>query len=232
MSDKDRNRSTRPRPVVAIDGPAGSGKSTAARLLATKLGFTLVDTGALYRGIALAAQERKVSWADGVRLGEIAKAIKLQFVPGPQGATKLLINGNDRSDDIRTSEISLGASDVSKHAEVREALLGLQRAFGKDGGVVLEGRDIGTVVFPDAEVKVFLTAAVEIRARRRLLELRQLGHNVEFENILEDVRKRDEQDRKRSIAPLVVAEDAVVLDTTDLSIDRVVQRLAELVERV
>jgi cytidylate kinase len=232
MSHRERKRSNRPRPVVAIDGPAGSGKSTAARLLAKKLGFTLVDTGALYRGIALVARERKISWADGGRLGAMAKSITLKFVPGPERATRLLIDGKDRSDDIRTPEISLGASEVSKHAEVREVLLGLQRALGKDGGVVLEGRDIGTVVFPDAEIKVFLTAAIETRAKRRLLELRQLGHNVEFENILEDVRKRDEQDRNRTIAPLSVAEDAVILDTTDITIDGVVQRLAELVECV
>ncbi len=231
MSEIERKRSKRLRPVVAIDGPAGSGKSTAARLLARKLGFTLVDTGALYRGIALAAREREISWADGGRLGAMAKTITLKFVPGPEGATRLLIDGRDRSDDIRTPEISLGASDVSKHPEVREALLNLQRTLGKEGGVVLEGRDIGTVVFPDAEAKVFLTASIETRAKRRLLELRQLGHNVEFENILEDVRKRDEQDRNRSIAPLSVAEDAAILDTTDISIDQVVQRLAELVER-
>jgi cytidylate kinase len=228
--ERDEKGSKRPRPVVAIDGPAGSGKSTAARLLAKKLGFTLVDSGALYRGIALAARERGISWADGERLGAMAKTTTLTFAPDPSGATRLLIDGMDRSDEIRTPEISLGASEVSKHAEVREALLGLQRVLGKDGGVVLEGRDIGTVVFPDAEIKVFLTAAIEIRARRRLLELRQLGHNVEFENILEDVRKRDEQDKNRTIAPLTAAEDAVILDSTDISIDGVVQRLAELIE--
>jgi len=231
MNGPERNHTKRPLPIVAIDGPAGSGKSTAARLLAKKLGFTLVDTGALYRGIALAARERKISWANGVGLGAMAETITLSFVPGPDGATRLLIDGHDRSDDIRSPEISLGASEVSKHAEVRKALLGLQRTLGKYGGVVLEGRDIGTVVFPDAEVKIFLTAAIKTRAKRRLLELRQLGHNVEFENILEDVRKRDEQDRNRSISPLSVAEDAVVLDTTGIPIDRVVERLFELVTR-
>jgi len=230
MNDKGRKQSQRPRPVVAIDGPAGSGKSTAARLLAKRLGFVLVDTGALYRGIALAAREREISWADGGRLGAMARTITLEFISGPEGTARLLIEGRDRSDDIRTPEISLGASDVSAHPEVRDALLDLQRAFGKNGGVVLEGRDIGTVVFPDAEIKVFLTAAVKTRAKRRLLELRQLGHNVEFENILEDVRKRDAQDRNRSVAPLSVAEDAIILDTTEIPIEGVVQRLVELVE--
>ncbi|MBN1652648.1 MAG: (d)CMP kinase [Deltaproteobacteria bacterium] len=230
MDENEQKRPARSRPVVAIDGPAGSGKSTAARLLAKRLGFILVDTGALYRAIALVARERGIPWTDGRRLGRLAKEIGLVFLPGSEGKPRLLIDGKDRSDDIRTPEISLGASDVSKHPELRAALLGLQRDLGKDGGVVLEGRDIGTVVFPDAEVKVFLVAEVETRAKRRMLELKQLGHNIEFENILEDLRKRDEQDRNRSAAPLRPAEDAVLLDTTDISIDTVVDQLLKLVK--
>jgi CMP/dCMP kinase len=231
MNDSQRKSKGRIQPVVAIDGPAGSGKSTAARLLAKRLGFTLVDTGALYRGIALAAREKSISWSDGDRLGVLAAEIKLTFKSGPEGTTRLLIDGIDRSDDIRTPEISMGASDVSKHPQVRKALLGLQRALGQEGGVVLEGRDIGTVVFPDAEIKVFLTAGAETRAKRRELELKQLGHNVEFENILEDLRKRDAQDENRATAPLCIAEDAIMMDTSGLTIDGVVDRLVDIVNR-
>jgi CMP/dCMP kinase len=231
MNDSQKKSKDRLQPVVAIDGPAGSGKSTAARLLAKRLGFTLVDTGALYRGIALAAREKGISWSDGDRLGVLAAEIKLAFKSGPEGATRLFIDGVDRSDDIRTPEISMGASDVSKHPQVRKALLGLQRDLGREGGVVLEGRDIGTVVFPDAETKVFLTASVETRAKRRELELKQLGHSVEFENILEDLRKRDAQDENRETAPLRVAEDAIVVDTTGLTIEDVIDRLVNIVNR-
>ena len=148
---------SRPRPVIAIDGPAGAGKSTVALRLAHELGFVLVDTGALYRGVALCASERGIGYDDGPALGELAESLDLHFVQNEGEPPRLHINGHDRSADIRTPEISMGASDVSRHPEVRAALLGLQRKLGEQGGVVLEGRDIGTVVFPDAEAKIFLT---------------------------------------------------------------------------
>ncbi len=218
----------RARPVIAIDGPAGAGKSTVALQLAQRLGFVLVDTGALYRGVALAARERGVAWTEGALLGELTAALNLQFTPSPSGAPRLLIDGVDRSNDIRTPEISMGASDVSKHPEVRAALLDLQRRLGKDGGVVLEGRDIGTVVFPDAEAKVFLTASAEIRARRRVLDLAARGISADYDTTLAEIQARDAQDQGRAVAPLRPAEDAIMVDTTMMDINHVVSQLAEI----
>lgn len=214
--------------VIAIDGPAGAGKSTMARELAQRLGYTLVDTGALYRGVALAAREHAVSWDDGAALGSFARALALRFENAADGSQRLLIDGRDRSDDIRTPEISMGASHVSRHSEVRAALLGIQRGLGQDGGVVLEGRDIGTVVFPKAEAKVFLTATAEARAARRVADLHARGQSADLATTLHEVRLRDEQDSSRPIAPLRPAEDSIVLDTTGLDIDQVLTRLVEI----
>lgn len=221
----------RERPVIAIDGPAGAGKSTASRRLAERLGFVLVDTGALYRGVALAAREAGVCWDDGPALGELARTLDLRFETGDGGEPRLRMNGRDRSRDIRTPEVARGASRVSAHPPVREALLDLQRRLGADGGVVLEGRDIGTVVFPDAEVKVFLTASPETRARRRLGDLRARGMQADYEATLAEIRERDERDSSRPVAPLRPAEDAIVLDTSDLDLPQVVDRLVDLVRR-
>lgn len=220
----------RKRPVIAIDGPAGSGKSTVARRLASRLGYVLVDTGALYRGVALAAWERGIAWDDADALGTLTAQLDLAFVMA-DGEPRLHIGGHDRAEDIRTPEMSRGASAVSRHAPVREALLGRQRELGAEGGVVLEGRDIGTVVFPDAEVKVFLSADPQERARRRAAELGERGMPADVESTLSEIRKRDAQDEGRAIAPLRAAEDAVTVDTTELSIDEVVDRVETLARR-
>ena len=224
--------SSRPRPVIAIDGPAGAGKSTVAQRVAERLGFLLVDTGALYRAVALAAQEAGVDWNDEAALGELASGLELEFqrVPGEgnDAPPHLFLNGRDRSEDIRTPEISLGASEVSKHPSVRRTLLSLQRRLGAEGGVVLEGRDIGTVVFPDAELKVFLTASPESRATRRVSDLAERGIVADFGQTLADIQLRDERDANRPVSPLRAASDAVTLDTTHLDVDSVVEQLAEL----
>jgi cytidylate kinase len=220
--------SPRPRPVIAIDGPAGAGKSTVALRVAQRLGYVLVDTGALYRGVALAAREAGIDWADAAALGALTGQLRLEFLPAKDGPPHLLIDGQDCSERIRTPEISLGASEVSKHPSVRHALLALQRRMGERGGVVLEGRDIGTVVFPDAEVKVFLTAAAESRATRRVSDLAERGIVADFGQTLAEIELRDERDKTRPVSPLRAASDAVTLDTTHLDADSVVERLVEL----
>lgn len=214
--------------VVAIDGPAGAGKSTVAREVARALGYVLVDTGALYRGVALIARERGVAWTEGAALGRLAESLTLELRAAADGSARLYIDGRDRADDIRTQAISMGASDVSKHPEVRDALLGLQRQLGRNGGVVLEGRDIGTVVFPQAEAKVFLTASPPARAGRRVSDLRGRGIEADFETTLAEVQARDAQDSGRAVAPLRPAEGAVIVDSTELGIDAVVARVVEV----
>lgn len=214
--------------VVAIDGPAGAGKSTVSRMLADRLGYALVDTGALYRAVALAARDAGVSWDDGPALGRLAAALRFALVPDG-GKVELEVDGARPGMALRTPEISSGASQVSRHADVRAALLDIQRSLGKDGGVVLEGRDIGTVVFPDAEVKVFLTASDDERARRRMRELRARGDEAQHAEVLRDMKERDTRDSTRAVAPLKQAEGAVLLDSSDLTLDEVVERIADRV---
>ncbi|MFO0556548.1 MAG: (d)CMP kinase [Polyangiales bacterium] len=216
----------RARPVVAIDGPAGAGKSTVAREVARSLGYVLVDTGALYRAVALAAHLRGIDREDRAKVealcDELVRSGALEMRAGPGERPIVIVDGVERTDELRTPDISQGASVVSRYPRVRESLLDLQRSFGRDGGVVLEGRDIGTVVFPDAEVKFFLTATDEERARRRHEELRDRGDASSLESVLAEVRERDARDAARDVAPMRPADDARVLDSSTLSIADVV----------
>lgn len=214
--------------VVAIDGPAGAGKSSVSRRVAAALGYTLVDTGAMYRAVGLVARERGVSLDDGVALGDIAETLDLRFAPG-DGEQRVIVEGVDRTLDIRHPEISAAASRASRHVPVREALVAVQRRLGAEGGVVLEGRDIGTVVFPDAEVKIFLTASPEERASRRVAELEQKGLPVDYDETLSQIRERDALDESREVAPLKPAVDAVPVDSTGAQIDTIVSRIVALV---
>ncbi len=216
----------RKKPVVAIDGPSGVGKSTVAKGLAKTLDFAYIDTGALYRTVALLADMSDVDWKDGEKLRDLANANKFAF--DANGA--LFVNGNPVGQDIRKPRFSLGASTVSRHKEVREALLKLQRRLGETGGVVLEGRDIGTVVFPDAEIKIFLNASTRIRAKRRFLELRERGEDVTLEKVEIDQRNRDEADRNRPISPLRQAEDAVEIRCDDISANDVIDKITKYIQ--
>jgi cytidylate kinase len=214
----------RTRPIVAIDGPAGAGKSTVARRVADALGFVLLDTGALYRAVALAAKRGKVPVTDASRAGALAEdlarrnAIRLE-------PDKVTLDGEDVSREIRTPDIGMDASTVSAHPAVRKALLDMQRKAGEAGGIVAEGRDIGTVVFPDAEYKFFLTASPEVRAQRRYEELVAKGQTVNAADTLAEVKRRDAQDEGRAVAPLKPAPDAVLVDSSTVAIDGVVEMM-------
>lgn len=228
--------SGRSRPVVAIDGPAGAGKSTVTRVVAERLRYLLVDTGAIYRAVALAAERAGVDWDDRERVAEVAQALAaregIRLERSENGAQRVLLDGVDVSSAIRTLAIGQGASKVSAIAEVRDALLELQRRAGRDGGVVLEGRDIGTVVFPDAEAKFFLTASVAVRAKRRHDELLQKGDAPPLEQVMSEVIERDKRDSSRPIAPLKQAADAVVVDSSNLGIEEVAALIVTHVQRV
>jgi cytidylate kinase len=228
--------SIRRRPVVAIDGPAGAGKSSVTRLVAQALGYVLVDTGALYRAVALAVQRAGADFDDAERVGEIAEALvardAVKLVGDAHGTAAVCLDGEDVSQSIRTQELSQGASKVSAQPRVRAALLDLQRNAGREGGVVLEGRDIGTVVFPDAEVKLFLTATVNERARRRFEQLKAAGEPADFEHVMNEVRERDRRDSTRPIAPLRQAPDAIVIDSSSLDITSVVSRIVAEVRAI
>ena len=214
---------------IAIDGPAGAGKSTIARAIAERLGYIYVDTGALYRAIGLYMRRKGIPTTDFAavagNLGGVE--VRLAFRDGEQ---RVFLAEEDVSDAIRTQDISIAASNVSAVPEVRAFLFDLQRDLAKKNHVVMDGRDIGTVVLPHAGAKVFLTAAPEARARRRLLELKQRGQETELETVLRDIVQRDEQDRNRAVAPLRQAEDAVLLDTTELGLEESLKALISLVK--
>ena len=214
---------------VAIDGPVGAGKSTIARAAAAALGYVYVDTGAMYRSVGLYCRRKNTDMGSPVdiaaQLGEISLGIRII-----DGVQHIFLNGEDVSEEIRLPEISMAASAVSAVPEVRDALLGMQREFAEKNNVIMDGRDIGTVVLPNARVKIFLTASPEIRAKRRFDELKAKGREVTFEEVLDDLNKRDYNDSHRAAAPLRPAEDAVVADTSGLDFEQSVKLVCGLIK--
>ena len=218
--------------IITVDGPSGAGKGTLCYALAEKLGFALLDSGAIYRVTALAALKRHADLTNETELSELARHLDIQFVP-KNGEVNVLLGGMDVSHLIRTQEVADAASKVAVFPQVRVALLQLQQDFAKNDGLIADGRDMGTVVFPDAQVKLFLDASAEERAKRRYNQLQNKGINGNFAQILAEIKERDLRDRNRAVAPLKPAEDAFLLDSTTLSIDEVIcQALNYIQQRI
>jgi len=216
-------------PVITIDGPGGSGKGTVSLRLAQDLGWHLLDSGALYRLVAVAAMDQQVDSRDATTLGRVAESLDVAF--GSSGAGMvILLEGQDVTGRLRSEPVSALASEVASLPGVRAALVRRQRAFRRPPGLVADGRDMGTVIFPDAQLKIFLTASAEARAARRYKQLKEKGENVNLSRLFRDIEKRDERDRKRAVSPLKPAADAYVIDSTELTIDEVLQKIHVLLE--
>ena len=209
-------------PVIAVDGPSASGKGTVAQLVAEALGFGYLDSGALYRVVAFAAKQNNISWSDAEAVAACARTLDIQFKNA-----QVYLNGADISEDIRSEEMGKGASQVAVHAPLRAALVDLQHHFRRAPGLVADGRDMGTVIFPDAELKVFLTASTETRAERRYKQLLGKGLPANYDNILLDLQERDARDKGRASAPLVMAADAILLETDNLTISEAVNAVLQ-----
>jgi cytidylate kinase len=209
-------------PVIAIDGPSASGKGTVAQLVAQRLGFHYLDSGALYRIAALAAKQRGISWQNESALAAMAPSLNIHFENG-----RILLDGDDVSNAVRTEEMSRGASEVAVHPALRKVLVDLQRRFRQPPGLVADGRDMGSVIFPDAPTKIFLTASAEVRAERRYKQLMEKENRANLAAILQDLQLRDERDRQRAVAPLQQCESAMLLDTDHLTIEQAVQSVLD-----
>ena len=214
---------------IAIDGPAGAGKSTIARALAKELGYYYVDTGAIYRTVAYFLDLLGISPKDVDGVERYIDELTINITYDEEGKQHMLMNGMDVSDDIRTQDISQKASLVSAHKVVRDVLLDMQRQVARENNVIMDGRDIGTVVLPGADVKIFLTASPEVRAKRRCDELIAKGQKAQYEKVLQEIKQRDHQDMTRPIAPLKQAKDAVLLDTSEMNIEQVVAEMRRIV---
>lgn len=216
--------------VIAIDGPSGAGKSTTARLLAERLGYLYIDTGAMYRAVGWKTKQEGVDPSQEERLELLCRRTDVTIGHDGRGQ-RIFVDGKDVSDLIRTPEMGMLASTVSKSPAVRKRLLSLQRELGRSGGVVMDGRDIGTVIFPDADVKFFLDASAEERGRRRCLELRAKGLDVDQAAVTDEIRARDAQDSTRSLAPLRQADDAILIDSSRLAVDEVLARMLAIIRK-
>lgn len=216
--------------VIAIDGPSGAGKGTLSQMLARHLGYNLLDSGALYRLVALASMKRGIDLTVEQLIAPVALNLNVKFRVADD-STRIILDGEDVTDDIRLESVSMGASTVAAHPAVRVALLERQRAFAIAPGLIADGRDMGTEVFPAAPVKIFLTASAEARAGRRLKQLQAKGEMVDAAKLVADIRERDERDSKRAVSPLKPAADATIIDSTDMSIDQVFARMLALIKQ-
>lgn len=216
---------------IALDGPAGAGKSTIAKQLASKLGYVYIDTGAMYRAVTLSALEAEVDLEDGAELGKLVKTLAIRLTPGENGQ-RVFIGEREVTEAIRSSEVTNNVSFVARQKQVRDALVALQRSMASEGGVVMDGRDIGTVVLPDAELKVYMDATVEERAGRRHRENIARGMESDLQALQAEIALRDKRDSEREVSPLSQADDAIYLDTTHMTIDEVVDQLNALVNGV
>ncbi len=214
--------------IITVDGPSGAGKGTLCYALAEKLGFDFLDSGAIYRITALDALKKQVNLENEDAVAEVGRNLNVQFVPD-NGEVNVILDGENVGDQIRTAEAGQNASKVAAFPKVREALLQRQRDFACEKGLVADGRDMGTIVFPEAQIKLFLDASAEERAKRRVKQLQLKGFNANFEQILGEIKERDYRDRNRAVAPLVPAKDALVLDSTHLSIDEVIRQALEYI---
>jgi len=213
--------------VIAIDGPAGAGKSTVSKIVAKKLNFLYIDTGAMYRVLTLKAMREKISWENKEKLIELAKNTKIEFY---QDNEKYIVfmDGEDVSEEIRKEDVSKNTAHVASIIEIREILWEQQRRFREKYDIVMEGRDIGTKVFPDAQIKIYLDASIEERAKRRYLQLKEMGIEEDIEKIKKEIMERDKKDKNREIAPLIKTDDYHYIDTTDLTIDQVVEKILSI----
>jgi len=216
--------------IITIDGPAGSGKSTIAKMIAKELGFTYIDTGAMYRAVALKIKRSGVDPDDPLSVVKVLQSTQIDLIPSENGV-KVFLDGEDVSGLIRTEEIGKLASKIARHPQVRKILVRMQRKLGeKAKNAVLEGRDTGTVIFPDADIKFFFTASPEVRAERRFKELKEKGINVSYSDILKEIKERDRLDETREDSPLKPAEDAVVIDTTGKSLHQVFREVLQIIK--
>ena len=218
-------------PVLAIDGPSGSGKGTVSQRLSAELGWPFLDSGAVYRALALMAWEEDVAPGEVDKLVEMAKKMDISFIPEKDGVCSVLVNGAEVSEALRSEEVASLASQIAAEPKIRLALLEKQRQFQQPPGLVADGRDMGTTVFPDALLKIYLTASPEVRAERRYKQLKEKGFDVNLPRLLGEIRERDERDAGRQASPLKPADDACIVDTSDMTIDEVVEHIRALLQQ-